>query len=105
VNNRLERLVEELRVAINDSISESDQIPGVIAQIEGSGYHILLFLNATIAVMKREEEAAGPLARTNGTAESRFNSEDVQFLKSMHISMNRRSTGGRRSPALAAMGV
>jgi len=89
VDDRLKHLVEELGVAINHSLSASEDIPGMIAQIEGSGYHILLFLNATIAVMKREEEAVVPLARINGTAESRFNSEDVQFLKLMHISMNR----------------
>jgi len=89
VDDQLKHLVEELGVAINDSLSASEEIPGVIAQIEGSGYHILLFLNATIAVMKRAEQVVGPLARINGTAESRFNSQDVQFLKSMHISINR----------------
>jgi hypothetical protein len=89
VDDRLKRLVEELGVAINDSISGSDQIPGVIAETEGSGYHVLLFLNATIAVMKREEEAVGLRTRTNSKVESSFNSEDVQFLKSMHISVSK----------------
>jgi hypothetical protein len=70
VDDRLKHLVEELGVAINDSLSASEEIPGVIAQIEGSGYHILLFLNATIAVRKRAEEVVGPLARISGTAES-----------------------------------
>ncbi len=89
MDDRVKHLVEELGVAINDSLSASEQIPGVIAQIEGSGYHVLLFLNATIAVMKREEDAVGLRTRTNSKAESSFNSEDVQFLKSMHISVSK----------------
>ncbi len=89
MDGRVKHLVEELGVAINDSLSASEQIPGVIAQIEGSGYHVLLFLNATIAVMKREEDAVGLRTRTNSKAESSFNSEDVQFLKSMHISVSK----------------
>jgi hypothetical protein len=89
VDDRLKRLLEELGVAINDSISGSEQIADVIAQIEGSGYRILLFLNATIKVMKREEEALGLQPRTHSRVGSSFNSEDVQFLKSMHITVSR----------------
>jgi len=89
VDDRLKRLVEELGAAINDSISASEQIPGVIAQIEGGGYDVLLFLNATIAIMKRDEKPVSLRAQTSGRLESGFNLEDVQFLKSMHISVNR----------------
>ena len=80
MDDRLRCLVEDLGSAINDSLSASEEIPGVIAQIEGSGYHVLLFLNATIAVMKREEEAVAFPARMNSKAASRFNPEDVSFL-------------------------
>ena len=89
MDDRLKRLVEELGVAVNDSISTSEQIPAVIAQIEGGGYDVLLFLNATIAIMKRDEEPVSLRARTNGRPDSGFNLEDVQFLKSMHISVSR----------------
>ena len=89
MDDRLKRLVEELGVAINDSISASEQIPGVIAQIEGDGYDVLLLLNATIAIMKRDEKPVSLRAQTSGRLESGFNLEDVQFLKSMHISVNR----------------
>jgi hypothetical protein len=85
----MKHLVEELGVAINDSLSASEEIPGVIAQIEASGYQVLLFLNATIAVIKKQEEAVGSSARMSGKAEAGFNSEDVEFLKSMHIRVNR----------------
>ena len=89
MDERLKRLVEQLGVAVNESISGSEQIRGVIAQIEGGGYDVLLLLNATIAIMKRDEEPVSLRARTNGKVESGFNLEDLQFLKSMHISVNR----------------
>ena len=87
MDDRLKRLVEELAVAINDSISASEQIPGVIAQIEGDGYDVLLLLNATIAIMKRDEKPVSLRAQTSGRLASGFNLADVQFLKSMHISV------------------
>ena len=87
MDDRLERLLQKLSVAINESVSTSEQIRGVIAQIGDGSYDVLLFLNATIAVMKRDEEAVSLRTRTNGKVESGFNPEDVQFLKSMHISV------------------
>ena len=71
-------------MAVNDSFSSS-----AIAQLEGAGYDVLLFLNATIAIMKRDEAPVSMRARPKGRFESGFNLEDVQFLKSMHISVNR----------------
>lgn len=89
MDGRLERLLQELSLAINESVSTSEQIRGVIAQIADGGYDVLLFLNATMAIMKRDEEAMSLRTRTNGKVESGFNPEDLQFLKSMHISLNR----------------
>lgn len=89
MDDRLKHLVEKLGMAINDSISSSEQIPGVIAQIAEDGYKVSVFLNATIAVMKRDEEPVSLRAQTNGGFASGFNSEDLRFLKSMHISVNK----------------
>ena len=89
MDEKLERLLRELSVAINESVSTSGQIRDVIAQIGDGGYNVMLFLNATIAVMNRDEEAASLRTPTNGRVETGFNSADVQFLKAMHISLNR----------------
>jgi hypothetical protein len=89
VNERLiKRFAEELGAAIKDSITESEQIPELIAKMEGNGYDVLLVLNATIAIKERDTELMALPARTNGMVESRFSRQDVQFLKSMHISVN-----------------
>lgn len=66
MDDRLKHLVEKLGMAINDSISSSEQIPGVIAQIAEDGYKVSVFLNATIAAMKRDEEPVSLRAQTNG---------------------------------------
>ena len=89
MDDRLEHLLQELSLAINESVSTSEQIRGVITQIGDDGFDVLLFLNATIAVMKRDEETVSLGTRTTIKVESGFNPEDVQFLKSMHISLNR----------------
>jgi hypothetical protein len=89
VNDKLKGLVEQLGAAINISLGESEQIAEVIADIKRSGYDVFLVLNATIAVKKREREPVTLPARSGGAVESRFNRKDIDFLKSMHISVNR----------------
>ena len=85
-NERLKRLMEELGAAMNESLSESEQIAEVIAKIRAEGYDVFLVLNATIAIRKLEEEPVRQAVRTNEGVECRFNAQDIKFLKSMHIS-------------------
>ncbi len=89
MDDRVNRLVEELKGAINDSISASEQISLVIAQIEEAGYQVGLFLHATIAITERCGEPANWWTRMKSRPETRFSFEDVEFLKSMHISVGR----------------
>jgi hypothetical protein len=89
MDEHLKRLVEELGLAINDSISTSEQISEVVGQIEDEGCSVLLFLNVTIAITKRHEKSVSLPCLTSSKPESEFNRGDVQFLKSMHITLNR----------------
>jgi hypothetical protein len=89
VDERLKSLVDELGLAIKASISASDEVSEVAAQIQESGYEVLLFLNATIGIVKRDERPSNSRARTSCRLQSAFNREDVDFLKSMHISVDR----------------
>jgi len=88
-DEQLKRLIEELGAAMNDSLSESEQIAGVIAKIRAGGYDVFPVLNATITIKKREEEPVRRAVRTNDGVESRFNAQDIKFLKSMHISTDK----------------
>jgi hypothetical protein len=87
MDDRLNRLVEELKGAIDDSIYASERISGVMAQIEEVGYQVDLLLHATIALTQRCEEPASWWTRMKSRHETRFNLDDLEFLKSMHISV------------------
>ncbi len=56
MEQRLQKLMKELGQAINESISDSEQIAEVIAKIKSGGYDVFLVLEATIGFNKREEE-------------------------------------------------
>lgn len=88
MDHRLKQLIEELSTAIGDSVSASEEIAEVIAKIKDDGYEIAVVLNATIAVRERGAGLLSRLTRTNGSVDCKFNTEDVQFLKELHIRVN-----------------
>lgn len=76
LDDRLKSLLKELGHAINDTVSESERIAGAIARVRAAGYDIVLKLDATIGLAKRETQ---PLEMTP---------QDRQFLEAMHIRMD-----------------
>lgn len=90
LNDNLKHLIKNLGDAINDSLSESEEIAEAIAKIKSEGYDVLLVLEATIGFSKREEEAeeAAKLVPAYGEPEFRVNAQDVKFLKSLRISVD-----------------
>jgi len=83
--------MKELGDAINESLSESDQIGEVISKIKAGGYDVFLVLEATIGFNKREDQA--PVGRPTlvkadkrGDPEFKLNTQDMKFLKSLRIS-------------------
>jgi len=89
MDDRLNRLVEELKGAIDDSIYASERISGAMVRIEEIGYQVGLLLHATIALTQRCEEPANWWTRMKSRHEIQFNLDDLEFLKSMHISVGR----------------
>ncbi len=94
MDDRLKKLMKELGDAINESLSESEQIGDVIAKIKAHGYDVFLVLEATIGFSRRdeeEEEGAETVTATRGPAESeaqfKINAQDMKFLKSLRISV------------------
>ena len=88
---RLKELMKELGEAINDSLSESDQISTVIAKMKADGYDVFLVLEATIGFNKHEP-AAQPRGTTvsvsQGEPSFRLNTQDMKFLKSLRIRLD-----------------
>jgi hypothetical protein len=82
--------MKELGEAINDSLSESDQIAEVIARIKAGGYDVFLVLEATIGFNKQEPDtAASRVGSVEDASNPEFhvNSSDVKFLRSLRISV------------------
>ncbi len=93
MDDELKQLMKELGHAINESLSESDQIAEVISRIKATGYDVFLVLEATIGFNRRDEEAADKPASFQPDArrevEFKINAQDQKFLKSLKISVDR----------------
>ena len=82
LDDHLKNLLRELGHAINDTVSESDRITGAIAGVRAHGYDIVLKLDATIGLAKRDGSSAeGPALST----------QDRRFLESLRIQVDQDS--------------
>jgi hypothetical protein len=79
--------MKELGDAINESLSESDDIAEVISRIKGDGYDVFLVLEATIGFNKRDEDQESDSRSDKTQAEFKVNAQDLKFLKSLKISV------------------
>lgn len=86
--------MKELGEAINESLSDSEQIADVVSKIKAGGYDIFLVLEATIGFNKRDDEAPATKPTTIGAVSDgsdpqfSINSQDMKFLKSLRISVD-----------------
>ncbi len=87
LDDQLKQLLRELGHAINDTVSESERISGAIANVRGAGYDIVLKLDATIGLAKRE------------SAPARITVQDRRFLESLHIQVDQEVLEDERRPA------
>jgi hypothetical protein len=92
----MKKLIQQLGEAIHESVSESEQIAGVVQDIRRHGFDVLLMLEATIGLNEVEQQPTSlPDASKSDvkgllSAEadaSGFTSQDVNFLRSLRISM------------------
>ncbi len=75
LDDNLKKLLRELGQAINEGVSESSRITNAIADIRSAGYDIVLRLDATIGLARREAE---PVAAA-------ITSQDRRFLESLNV--------------------
>lgn len=88
MDKQLKSMINELGDAINNSLSDSEQIAEVISRIKEGGYDVFVVLEATIGFNQRDEsdeEESLPAPRLS-SADFRITSQDLQFLKSLRIS-------------------
>jgi hypothetical protein len=109
LNDRLKRLMRELGHAINDAVSDSDRVTNTLAEVRGSGFDIVVKLDATIGLARRELGAQITAndrrfleslrirvddeieVETPAAQDMRLTPQDIRFLKSLKISMDESS--------------
>ena len=82
LDDNLKNLLRELGHAINDTVSESERITGAIAGVRAHGYDIVLKLDATIGLARRDAAAGETTALTT---------QDKRFLESLRIQVDQES--------------
>jgi hypothetical protein len=82
LDDNLKNLLRELGHAINDTVSESERITGAIAGVRAHGYDIVLKLDATIGLARRDAASGETTALTT---------QDRRFLESLRIQVDQES--------------
>jgi hypothetical protein len=87
MNPRLRELIQQLGEAIHESVIESEQIAGVVQNIRRHGFEVVLMLEATIGLNDMTAETEESDAEADTEESGAFTSHDVNFLKSLRISI------------------
>jgi hypothetical protein len=87
LNQKVKKLIQKLGEAIHESVSESEDIAGVVKNIREQGFDVLLMLEATIGLNEVEAEAEESSENLLPGAEGPFTQNDLTFLKSLRISL------------------
>jgi hypothetical protein len=76
LDDHLKQLLRELGHAINDTVSESGRISEAISDVRAAGFDIVLKLDATIGLAKRDAD------------DTKITTNDRRFLESLHIQVD-----------------
>ena len=91
LDDNLKQLMKELGAAINDALSESEDISEAIQNVRNAGYDVFLVLEATIGFNKRSKTDGSEEVTSNGlkSGEMRLKvtAQDLKFLRSLKISV------------------
>jgi len=91
LDDNLKQLMKELGAAINDALSESEEISEAIQNVRNAGYDVFLVLEATIGFNKRSKtdggENVGVSGLKSGEMKLKVTAQDLKFLRSLKISI------------------
>jgi hypothetical protein len=88
LNQKVKNLIQKLGEAIHESVSESEDIAGVVKNIREQGFDVLLMLEATIGLNEVETEAEESSEPAVDDTDGPFTRSDLTFLKSLRISLS-----------------
>ncbi len=84
LDDQLKQLLRELGHAINDTVSESSRITDAITEVRAAGFDIVLKLDATIGLARRNPDDAN------------ITPNDQRFLESLHIQVDQETSREER---------
>src|SRR5947199_5820454 len=87
LNQKVKNLIQKLGEAIHESVSESENIAGVVKNIREQGFDVMLMLEATIGLNEVETSAEEGQETSAGEQGGIFTSTDLSFLKSLRITL------------------
>ena len=101
MNDRIKQLLRELGSAINDSISNSDDVSRHIQKIRNEGYELYVVLDAKIGLNKQDGTSGGrsaePVAAVSESdVQFRINVNDLALLRAIGIDPTRKVKSARR---------
>ena len=91
MNQKVKNLIQKLGEAIHESVSESENIAGVVKNIRDQGFDVLLMLEATIGLNGVEETEEVEAEDGDESIDGTFTRNDLTFLKSLRISTEEHS--------------
>jgi hypothetical protein len=92
LNQKVKNLIQKLGEAIHESVSESEDIAGVVKNIREQGFDVLLMLEATIGLNEVEADPIESSEDEVEVADGPFTRNDLTFLKSLRISLSEEGT-------------
>jgi hypothetical protein len=99
LNQKVKNLIQKLGEAIHESVSESEDIAGVVKNIREQGFDVLLMLEATIGLNEVVTEPEEPAESAGEDADGPFTQNDLTFLKSLRISISGDDDSATKLPA------
>ncbi|MDE3105854.1 MAG: hypothetical protein KGK08_11830 [Acidobacteriota bacterium] len=96
MNQKIKQLIQKLGEAIHETVAESEDIAVVVRNIREQGFDVLLMLEATIGLNEVTEEDSDALegdSEDQTRSDGPFTSNDLNFLKSLRISLPEEATG------------
>jgi hypothetical protein len=87
LNQKVKNLIQKLGEAIHESVSESENIAGVVKNIRDQGFDVMLMLEATISLNQVESESEEGAESAPAKSLGAFTRNDLTFLKSLRISL------------------
>jgi hypothetical protein len=88
LDDHLKQLLRELGHAINDTVSESGRISEAISDVRSAGFDIVLKLDATIGLARRDADDPKITTTDRRFLEFEMTPQDMRFLKSLKITID-----------------